>query len=86
MRLLRPVIIALPALAILAAPFPADLPWRGQRALAVVLLAIALWSTEALPAGVTGLTVVVALILTGPGIGVLTWSEFGQGFGWRTCS
>jgi anion transporter len=64
-RLLRPVFIALPALAILAAPFPADLPWRGQRALAVVLLAIALWSTEALPAGVTGLTVIVALILSG---------------------
>ena len=64
-RLLRPLLIVLPAVVVLAAPLPGDLPWRAQRVLAVVVLAIALWSTEALPAGVTGLAVIVALILTG---------------------
>lgn len=63
--IVRVALIALPALAVLAFPAPADLPLRAQRVLAVVLLAIALWSTEALPAGVTGIVVIVALILTG---------------------
>jgi solute carrier family 13 (sodium-dependent dicarboxylate transporter), member 2/3/5 len=63
--LIRLGLIALPALAVLLAPAPADLPVRAQRVLAVVVLAIGLWSTEVMPAGVTGVVVIVALILTG---------------------
>jgi anion transporter len=63
--LVRLALIALPALAVLVLPAPADLPARAQRTLAVVTLAIGLWSTEALAAGVTGVVVIVALILTG---------------------
>src|SRR5262245_38352172 len=58
-------LIALPALAVLLAPAPADMPARAQRVLAVVVLAIGLWSTEIMAAGVTGIVVIVALILTG---------------------
>ncbi len=63
--LIRLGLIALPALAVLLAPAPADLPVRAQRVLAVVVLAIGLWSTEVMAAGVTGVVVIVALILTG---------------------
>lgn len=63
--LIRLVLIALPALAVLVAPAPADLPLRAQRVLAVVVLAIGLWSTEVMAAGVTSMVVIVALILTG---------------------
>ena len=63
--LLRLALIALPALAVLLAPAPADLPVRAQRVLAVVVLAIGLWSTEVMAAGVTSMVVIVALILTG---------------------
>jgi anion transporter len=38
---------------------------RAQRVLAVVVLAIGLWSSEAMGAGVTSMVVIVALILTG---------------------
>jgi anion transporter len=51
--------------AIIAAPAVAGLPDAGKRVIAVVVLAIGLWCTEALPAGVTGMVVVVALVLTG---------------------
>lgn len=51
--------------AIIAAPAPEGLPDAGKRAIAVGVLAIGLWCTEALPAAVTGLTLVVALVLTG---------------------
>ena len=63
--LLRLALIALPALVVLAVPAPADLPVRAQRVLAVVVLAIGLWSTEVMAAGVTSMVVIVALILTG---------------------
>ena len=51
--------------AIIAAPAPAGLPEAGKRVLAVAVLAIGLWCTEALPAGVTSLILIVALVLTG---------------------
>jgi solute carrier family 13 (sodium-dependent dicarboxylate transporter), member 2/3/5 len=63
--LVRLALIALPALAVLVIPGPADLPLRAQRVLAVVVLAIGLWSTEVMAAGVTSMVVIVALILTG---------------------
>jgi len=63
--LIRLGLIALPALVVLVAPAPADLPVRAQRVLAVVVLAIGLWSTEVMAAGVTAVVVIVALILTG---------------------
>jgi anion transporter len=61
----RLALIALPALAVMLAPAPADLPVRAQRVLGVVTLAIGLWSTEVMAAGVTAVVVMVALILTG---------------------
>lgn len=51
--------------AIIAAPSPAGLPEAGKRVLAVGVLAIGLWCTEALPAGITSLILIVALVLTG---------------------
>src|SRR5712692_9927178 len=60
--LIRLALIALPAPAVLVAPAPADLPVRAQRVLAVVILAIGLWSTEIMAAGVTAVVVIVALI------------------------
>ena len=62
---IRLALIALPAVAVLLAPAPADLPVRAQRTLAVVALAIGLWSTEVMAAGVTAIVVILALILTG---------------------
>jgi sodium-dependent dicarboxylate transporter 2/3/5 len=55
---------------LLAAPTPAGLPLSGQRVLAVTALAVGLWGSEALPAGVTSIVVVVALVLLGavPGV------------------
>jgi anion transporter len=41
------------------------LPESGKRVIAVAVLAIGLWCTEALPAGVTGLVLILALVLTG---------------------
>jgi len=51
-------------------PAPDGLPEAGKRVIAVAVLVIALWCTEALPAAVTSLILVVALALTGavPGI------------------
>jgi sodium-dependent dicarboxylate transporter 2/3/5 len=63
--LIRLALIVLPAVAVLVLPAPADLPVRAQRVLAVVVLAIGLWSTEVMAAGVTSVVVIVALILTG---------------------
>ena len=63
--------------ALIAAPTPAGLPEPGKRVLAVALLAIGLWCTEALPAGVTGLILVVALVLSG---GVPGFAEALAGF------
>ena len=51
--------------AIIAAPAPAGLPEPGKRVLAVAVLVIGLWCTELLPAGVTSLVLIAALVLTG---------------------
>ena len=51
--------------ALIAAPAPAGLPEPGKRVIAVAVLAIGLWCTEALPAGVTSLVLIVALVLSG---------------------
>jgi anion transporter len=51
--------------ALIAAPAPAGLPEPGKRVLAVAVLVIGLWCTEALPAGVTSLILIVALVLSG---------------------
>lgn len=67
---LRPLLLVAPGLVIALAPAPPGLPLAGQRVLAVVAFAVALWGTEALPAGVTGIAVVVALAVSGgvPGV------------------
>jgi solute carrier family 13 (sodium-dependent dicarboxylate transporter), member 2/3/5 len=52
-------------LALMAGPAPAELSREGQRVLAVAVLAIGLWCTDAVPAGVTGVLVIMALVLTG---------------------
>lgn len=49
----------------IAMPAPAGLPESGKRVIAVAVLAIGLWCTEALPAGLTAIALVVALVLTG---------------------
>ena len=51
--------------AIILAPTPEGLTPQGQRALAVMSLAVALWASEALPIAVTGMVGVVLLILVG---------------------
>jgi sodium-dependent dicarboxylate transporter 2/3/5 len=50
--------------AVLAVPVPAGLGVEGQRVLAVIVLAIALWGLEAFPPAVTGMVAIVALVLT----------------------
>jgi anion transporter len=55
-------LLVLLTLAVALAPLPAGLRPEGQRVLAVVVLAIGLWSSEALPPGLTGVVVVVALV------------------------
>lgn len=50
---------------ILLMPTPAGLTPEGQRALAVMLLAVVLWATEAIPVAVAGIAGVVLLTLTG---------------------
>jgi anion transporter len=60
--------LAAPILAftvVMLAPTPAGLTDEGQRALAVMALAVVLWTTEALPIAVTGLVGIVLLVLTG---------------------
>ncbi len=47
------------------APSTAGLPEPGKRVLAVAVLAIVLWCTEALPAAVTGLILIVGLVVSG---------------------
>ncbi|MBI2204430.1 MAG: anion permease [Candidatus Rokubacteria bacterium] len=55
---------------VMMAPTPAGLSPAGHRVLAVVVLAIGLWSTEALAPGVTAMVVIVALVVSGavPGV------------------
>lgn len=50
---------------LMAIPSPSGLSPAGQRVLAVAVLAIGLWCTETLPAGVTGIIVVASLVLSG---------------------
>ena len=52
-------------LAILLMPAPPGLTEHGQRALAVMLLAVILWATEAIPVPVAGVGGVVLLVLVG---------------------
>ncbi|MGH7335227.1 MAG: SLC13 family permease [Candidatus Rokuibacteriota bacterium] len=71
LRALAGVTLAAGACAVLlAAPTPPGLPLAGQRVFAVTALAVGLWGSEALPAGVTGIVVVIALVLLGavPGV------------------
>jgi solute carrier family 13 (sodium-dependent dicarboxylate transporter), member 2/3/5 len=63
--LARALVVTGPCALVLALPAPADLPREGQRVLAVAALAVALWGTETLPAGVTGVAVVIALVTFG---------------------
>ena len=58
-------------LGILLMPTPAGLTAEGQRALAVMLLAVILWATEAIPVPVAGVGGVLLLVLVGavPDIG-----------------
>lgn len=59
-------------LLIMLLPTPDGLTAAGQRALAVMALAVVLWATEALPVAVTGLAGVVLLIILGavPDLGI----------------
>jgi anion transporter len=50
---------------LIALPAPAGLPEAGKRVIAVAVLAIGLWCSEALPAGVTAIVLIIALVLTG---------------------
>jgi sodium-dependent dicarboxylate transporter 2/3/5 len=50
---------------VMLAPTPAGLTDQGQRALAVTVLTVILWTTEALPIAVSGLVGIVLLVLTG---------------------
>jgi solute carrier family 13 (sodium-dependent dicarboxylate transporter), member 2/3/5 len=71
-----PILVAACA-ALVAMPAPAGLPEAGKRVIAVAVLAIGLWCTEALPAGVTSLVLILALVLTG---GVQSFPEALAGF------
>jgi len=62
---------------LVAIPTPPGLSLQGQRVLAVAALAIGLWCTEMLPAGVTGMLVVLLLVLSG---GVAGFREALAGF------
>jgi anion transporter len=53
------------AVAIALLPTAEGLTREGHRVLAVVVLAIGLWATDALPAGVTAMVVVMALAVSG---------------------
>lgn len=62
---------------LMALPTPQGLSLAGHRVLAVVVLAIGLWCTEALPMGVTGMVVIMALVFSG---GVADFREGLVGF------
>lgn len=64
-RFFLAALLGIPALIILLLPTPPGLRVEGQRVLAVAALAIALWSTEALPSGVTGIVAILALVAFG---------------------
>ena len=62
--LLITVFLAGLSVALMALPTPAGLSVAGQRVLAVAVLAIGLWCTDAIPAAVTGILLVIALVLS----------------------
>lgn len=70
-------VLLLLCVVLLALPTPRGLSLAGHRVLAVVALAIGLWCTEALPMGVTGMLVVMALVVSG---GVAGFPEALVGF------
>ncbi|MFH2076602.1 MAG: SLC13 family permease, partial [Pseudomonadota bacterium] len=49
---------------LMALPTPAGLSVAGQRVLAVAVMAIGLWCTDAIPAAVTGILLIIALVLS----------------------
>ncbi|MCX5826317.1 MAG: SLC13 family permease [Deltaproteobacteria bacterium] len=49
---------------LMALPTPAGLSVAGHRVLAVAVMAIGLWCTDAIPAAVTGILLVIALVLS----------------------
>lgn len=53
------------AAVLMVLPAPAGLSTAGQRVLAVAVMAIGLWCTDAIPAAVTGILLVIALALSG---------------------
>src|SRR4029453_3812398 len=66
----RALVVAGPCALMLLLPRPEDLSPEGQRVLAVAALAVALWGTETLPAGGTGVVVGIARVgfRAGPGM------------------
>ncbi len=50
---------------LIAAPSPPGLPVAGQKVIAVAILTVGLWCTEALAAGTTGVVLILALLVTG---------------------
>ena len=56
---------ALCALTVALTPTPEGLTVQGQRVLAVVVLAVGLWITDAMAPGVTALAVIIALAVSG---------------------
>jgi anion transporter len=75
--ILTTVILIVLCVALMAVPTPSGLSREGHRTLAVVALAIGLWCTEAVPMGVTGMLVIMALVLSG---GVADFREALVGF------
>jgi sodium-dependent dicarboxylate transporter 2/3/5 len=63
--LLITVFMAGLSVGLMAMPTPAGLSVAGQRVLAVAVMAIGLWCTDAIPAAVTGILLVIALVLSG---------------------
>jgi anion transporter len=59
------VLMAGLSVALMVLPTPAGLSVAGQRVLAVAVMAIGLWCTDAIPAAVTGILLVIALVLSG---------------------
>ena len=59
------LLAALVFLVVLLMPAPEGLTEQGQRALAVMLLAVILWATEAIPVPVAGVGGVILLVLLG---------------------
>ena len=62
--LLITVFMAGLSVALMALPTPAGLSVAGQRVLSVAVMAIGLWCTDAIPAAVTGILLVIALVLS----------------------